>query len=92
MFARRKPNEALDFALKNAIEALPQHQITSAEYAKILNHVDKLHAMQVEETKWNVSPDTVAMIAANLLGILIIVSYEHSHALVTKAISLIPKT
>jgi hypothetical protein len=32
-----------------------------------------------------VSPDTLALVAGNLLGILVIVGYEHSHVMVSKA-------
>lgn len=32
-----------------------------------------------------ISPDTLAVVAGNLLGILVIVGYEHSHVMVSKA-------
>lgn len=51
-------------------------------------------AAQVKELdrKWKVSQDTLAIVAGNLLGIVVIVGYERAHVLVSKALPSILKT
>jgi hypothetical protein len=48
-------------------------------------------ALKKEEIKshYRVKPDTLALIAGNLAGILIVVGYEHTHIVASKAFSLL---
>jgi len=52
-------------------------------------HLDRLERLIELRSKTmprtRISPDTMAMVVGNLLGILIIVGYEHSHVMVSKA-------
>jgi len=57
------------------------------EYDDLLKRLQELTKMKAETTKpkFGVSPDTLAIVAGNLAGILIVVMYEHSHVMVSKA-------
>ncbi len=41
------------------------------------------------DTHWTISPDTVAIIAGNLLGILLILNYEKLNVVSTKALGFV---
>ena len=43
------------------------------------------------EIKWKISPDTIALIIANLAGILLVLCYEKLDIITSKAFSLIMK-
>lgn len=66
----------------------------SEEYPKLLAHLKALHAMKAEEKpKFRISPDTLAIVGGNLLGILIIVAYEQTHPMVSKGLNYVkPQT
>jgi hypothetical protein len=60
------------------------------EYAELLQNLERLTSMK-EKSKniMRVSPDTIAVVAGNLLGILIIVAYEQNHALTSKGMNFV---
>ena len=62
------------------------------EYKTYVDYLERLNEMKTRERRTRVSPDTVAIVAGNLLGILIIVIYEQKHVLVSKGLGLIIKT
>lgn len=62
------------------------------EFATLADQLTKLYKLKENETsKKRVSPDTLALIAGNLAGLLLIVSYERVHVIGTKALSLVVK-
>lgn len=84
-------NSQLDKVLNNALLELDNHEPTSDEYAKIVDQAVKLHRMKEEETPSPVSKDTLALIAANLIGIALIITHEHTNVITSKAMSLAVK-
>lgn len=62
----------------------------SPQFAEQLALLERLASMK-EKTKsiMKVSPDTVAIVAGNLLGILIIVAYEQKHPMTSKGLNYI---
>lgn len=87
-----RPKTELEKALDRALVQLANQEVGSKEYGEILDRVSKLHKMKEDETPKSVSKDTQAMIAANLLGILLIISYEQAHVMTTKALPFVTKT
>jgi hypothetical protein len=59
------------------------------EYDEILARIEKLHKMK--EKRNTVSADTWALIGANILGIVIIITHEYTHPVTTKALNLAMK-
>lgn len=64
----------------------------SEEYPALIEHLDRLTKMKAEERRNRVSPDTMAIVAGNLLGILIIVAYEQKHVMVSKGLGFVINT
>lgn len=46
---------------------------------------------EILETRWKVSPDTIAIVSANLVGILLILYYEKLDVVSSKAIGFVLK-
>lgn len=84
MFTRAKPSPLQD-AYTKALSELDKTQTGSEEYATILESVIKLHKMLEEDKPDQVSMDTAAVIAANILGILLIIRHEHVNVITSKA-------
>lgn len=90
MLTRSKTQTPLDIETNHAIEALSHHRRDSEEYGVILGRVEKLHAMRLEEkSNAKVSPETKATIAANLVGIAMILNFERANIVTSKAIGFI---
>lgn len=77
-------------ALEAVILALESDMQTrdgdSEEYATMLNRLERLHKLKEKTSPKGINPDTLILVGGNLLGILIIVSYEHAHVIASKAI------
>lgn len=57
----------------------------SPEYGKMTDNLKKLYILRAETTR-KVSPDTLANIAANLTGIILILNYERAGVVASKAL------
>ena len=63
---------------------------TSDEYGVLLNNVERLEAIR-QKNKKSISPDTVAVVAGNLIGILLILGYEKKDIITSKALGFVLK-
>jgi hypothetical protein len=83
----------LEEALDHAVSDLGNYPSHSKEYTQIAAAVKVLaEANAVDQTTYkrpSVSPDTMATIGANLLGILMVLNYERAHVLTSKAMSML---
>lgn len=92
MLNRKKDPTPLETVTLKAIEALNNHSPNSEEYGVILERVETLHAMhQDEKSSAKVPPETKATIAANLLGIAMILNFERAGVVTSKAIGFVLK-
>jgi hypothetical protein len=74
----------LEYVLRN----LRAQVIGSDEHKKIMDAVVTLHGLMDEDPP-GVSKDTIALIAGNLLGILLIIKHEHVNVITSKALGLL---
>lgn len=79
-----KRKTKLDIEIETKLDEL-RHAIASEKYEKILAQLDKLYKMQELQNSNRVSADTWALIGANLLGIVIIITHEYTNPVTTKA-------
>jgi hypothetical protein len=61
------------------------------EYPKTIVYLNRLNDMTPKKEKKSVSWDTIAIVAGNLAGILVIVAYEQKHVFASKASSFLLK-
>ena len=90
MFRFRDPTH-LELAFDRAIRDLKHHDIASEEYARKLEVAIKLHKMIEEEKSSYVSKDVMAMIGANLLGLIMIIKHEEFNVINARAMSWVMK-
>lgn len=91
MFAKDKEPTSLDLAMNRAFLALDKEPVHSEEYATILDRVSTLHKLKAEDKPKRVSPDTLVMVGANLLGIMLIIRHEHVNVITSRAMNFVLK-
>ncbi len=67
---------------------------SAEEYSEMLAYLERLYELKAKARREPVSRDTMALIAGNLMGILLIVAYEQKHVMTSKGFTQIirPKT
>jgi nitrate/nitrite-specific signal transduction histidine kinase len=90
MFGRREPSP-LDKEITRVTRELDNHIVSSEEYVSLVDQLIRLHKLRNEEKSASVSQDTLVLAGTNLLGILMIISYEHKHVITSKALPMIQK-
>lgn len=83
-------DEVIDVAIRNLIG---MDESTEA-YSDAADQLVKLYTLraEIDRTRLRVSPDTLVIVAGNLLGILVIVAYEQRHVITSKALSFVLRT
>jgi hypothetical protein len=85
MFGWQKTDPELEEAIAECLAEMKGCNADSEEYKLLLDSLERLHALRPEKGHKSISRDTLATVMGNLLGILIIVSYERGHVMVSKA-------
>ena len=83
---RRTP---LEIEIDNLISELDYFDKSSKEYADMLGKLERLYKAKSYDTPRSISPDAKATIAANLLGIILILGYEKADIITTKALGFV---
>ena len=86
-----KPKSKLDLEIDKLVLKLKDHEPTSKEYATVVTQLSQLHKIREESRPDRLSWNTGATVAANLLGILMIVQQEHLHVITSKALPFVKK-
>lgn len=94
MFGRtpKVMNTKLDPVIDTILSEMEAFGPDSPEYSMMLSHLEKVVNLRKSEDNKKVTPDTMALVAGNLLGILIIVAYEQKHVMASKAQGFILKS
>ena len=79
----------LEVAVNRAIRSLNVYDAGSEEYREALDALVKLHKLKEDERPKPVSKDTMLIVGANLLGILMIISHERVNVVTSKAIGVL---
>lgn len=92
MFKKVDPNDALlEETITTVLNALKSEEPETEKYAQMSTQLERLYAIRNETRSRRVSPDTLATIIANLLGIGIIVGHERTHIVTSKALGFVRK-
>jgi hypothetical protein len=84
-----KRDSELDEPIDKLLEELRAYDPNSTEFAAAMEHLETLTKMRAEEHRFPVSPETMALVVGNLVGILIIVGYEQKHVVTSKAMTML---
>lgn len=88
----RKKLSVLDEPIADVLTNMNKHGEETEEYNRSIDHLERLMKMKTEERRDRVSPDTMAIVGGNLLGILIMVAYEQRHVIGDKTMRMILQT
>lgn len=93
MFGLPPKNEPtkLDVAIMRLLEEMETYGPDSPEYPKMLSYLEKLNTVKTQTRRNKVDANTIAIVAGNLFGILIIVAYEQKNVMASKAVGFILK-
>jgi hypothetical protein len=89
-FLVRKPT-VLDEPIEKVMTGMNMYSPEDPEYLTLMNHLERLNRMKAENRQTRVSPDTMAIVVGNILGILVIVAYEQKHVMVSKGLGFVIK-
>lgn len=91
MFKRPPSDAKLEAALDRVLLLMEGTEPGTSEYKELVNQLSDLHALKVNNTKTRVSNDTLATIAANIAGIILILNFERTQIVTTKAMAFVQK-
>lgn len=91
MFTRANAQTRLESAIDRALSELESQEVSSEEYAVVLDRIAKLHEIKDKDKPDRVSADNIALISANLLGIILILRHEHVNVITSRAMNLVMK-
>lgn len=91
MFGRfeKKDPTILDGPIERVLSEMETYGPDSEEYPSYLSYLERLFRLKTETRRERISRDTLALVAGNLAGILIIVIYEQKHVMASKGLSFI---
>lgn len=88
-FWQEKPS-IYDEPIEKVLTEMNTYGPDSSEFEVQLTYLERLSSMKEKGKRiMRVSPDTIAIVAGNLIGILIIVAYEQSHPMTSKGLGFI---
>ena len=90
-FFRKDKTTPLDNQIEAILQEMSAVLVSSPEYRKMLVNLKGLEEIKTKSQRSRINPDTLAIIAGNLLGILLIVAYEQKHVMTSKGFSQILK-
>lgn len=92
MFIKKNPEHAgLDRVINDHLASMLQTDLNTDAYAKSIEQLSKLYKLKETHAPKGVSADTIAIVAGNLAGIVLILSYERLNVITSKALSFVMK-
>lgn len=90
-FKKQKELSKLDVAIADVLSDMRGFTSDADEYSTMVEQLVKLHALKEAETPKKLDKDTILIVAGNLVGIAMILSFEKTHVITTKAIQFMLK-
>lgn len=91
LFWKKNENTNLDPVIERLLLEIAENGPETEEYSTNLAYLERVHALQHKNTRSRLSPDTMALVLGNLLGIVIIVAYEQKHVITSKGLGFVIK-
>lgn len=82
-----KKDNTIEIQITKVLGRLDHVEPATEEYKALQKTLSTLTSLKELTTKSAISSDTLLVVLGNLAGVLIIVGYEHSHVLASKAMS-----
>lgn len=91
MFQKRSANAELQEAIDRLLLAMKDTDPTTDEYTSLVARLTELTKIKPQKAAIDISQDTIATIAANLVGIVLILHYERVNLVGSKALTFVQK-
>lgn len=91
ILVNRGPSD-FDEAIDRVLAELKETNLGTEDFEVRLAYLERLNRLRNEERSNRVSPDTMAIVAANILGILIVVGYEQGNVIASKGLGFVLRT
>lgn len=92
MFTKKpKTQSGLEIAIDTVLSEMQGYEADADEYAAMVDQLDKLYKLKEIDKPERVSKETLALIAANLLGIILILGHEQTNVVTSKALNFVFK-
>jgi hypothetical protein len=93
MFTQKPTDEPsrLEEAIDDLFQEMKSVNGDSKEYSNMRNQLVELYQLKSIDAPKQVSPDTKLLVIANLVGILLIVGFEHTGVITSKATTFVKK-
>lgn len=93
MFTRNSNREktGLEKSIDRLHDDMAGENPETEKYATMADNLTKLYKLREYDTRPRVSPDTLAIVTANLLGIAMIVGHERAHVVTSTAKNFVMK-
>ena len=79
----------LESAIDDLLDQMSNFSGDDSEYAKMADQLEKLYKLKAIDKPDRVDANTLAVVAGNLAGIILIVGYERANVVTSKALSFI---
>jgi len=89
MFTKPPQRTKIDDIIDELLDAMAHETPSSKEYASMMGHLTTLYKLKENHSRKPVSPDTVLIVAGNLLGIVLILGYERVNVISSKALGFV---
>jgi len=92
MFRRKNPeNTVLEDTIRSLYIHMQEVDVDTKEYLRMVDQMIKLNQLSDNRNPKPVSNDTLVLVAGNLLGIVLILSYENARVITSRAIGFVLK-
>jgi hypothetical protein len=79
--------KSLNKQIDAVLDRMDDVGVDSDEYRKLMKSLERLTDIKKKMRREPVSRNTMILVAGNLLGILLIIAYEHEHVMTSKGFS-----
>jgi hypothetical protein len=86
---KRDKRTTLEKEIDGVIEIMEQTNPGTEIYSIMADNLHRLYEAKGKEPKRGISPDTIVLVAGNVLVVVLILTYEQTHIITTKALSFI---
>jgi len=87
--SKRDKRTNLEKEIDAVLECMSEEGPSSVKYAAMARNLETLYEAKKNEKDHKISPDTMAVIVGNLLGIVLILTYEKANVITSKALGFV---
>ena len=87
--AKKDKRTYLEVEIDNVLKTMLTMDPASEDYTAMAENLERLYKLKAVDSNKKVSADTMALIAGNLLGLALIMSFEKTNVITTKALGFV---